>query len=175
MPLDEAGYSLNVAGIYQDQVTRAWAMQTCRQATQMAGEESLQKAWYDVHSLSDHRILMDAVRAALMADVIVVSVYAADELPLDLYVWVTAWLPRRPSRVGALTALIGVAEKIDSQFMSTHGYLKALAPRPNWILSRRHSSGRPHCHCFHEGDGHHCAGGSFLTPGAISLIAKVQA
>jgi hypothetical protein len=67
----------------------------------------VRNTWYDVHSLSDLEILLASVRAALVADVIVVSVYAADELPLDLYVWINAWLPRRNSREGAFTALIG--------------------------------------------------------------------
>jgi hypothetical protein len=126
---DGAAYSLNIAGVYQDSVTRNWAMQSCRLATQLAGEKSVQDTWYNAHSLSDPGIFMEAVRAALVADVIVVSVYAADELPLDLYVWVQAWLPRRRSRAGALTALIGVAEPPNSQFVRTVEYLQAVASR----------------------------------------------
>jgi hypothetical protein len=129
MAPDEAAYSLSIAGVYQDSVTRYWAMQSCRRATQLAGEESVQDTWYNANSLSDPGIFLDAVRAALVADVIVVSVYAADELPLDLYVWVQAWLPRRRSRAGALTALIGVAEPPDSRFVRTVEYLQAVASR----------------------------------------------
>ena len=33
MAPDESGYSLNIAGVYQDSVTKEWAMQTCRRAT----------------------------------------------------------------------------------------------------------------------------------------------
>jgi hypothetical protein len=124
---DESGYTLNVAGVYQDTVTRDWAMQSYLRATRLAGEEHVQNTWHDVNSLSDPAILLDAVRAALVADVIVVSVYAADELPLDLYAWVAAWLPRRLSRAGALTALVGVAEPLDSQFVRTIEYLEAVA------------------------------------------------
>ena len=127
MAPEASGYTLNIAGVYQDSVTRDWAMQSCRRATQLAGEERFQNNWYDANSLSDHGILLDAVQAALVADVIVVSVYAADELPLDLYVWVQTWLPRRPSRIGALTALIGVAEPLDFQFARTLEYLQAVA------------------------------------------------
>jgi hypothetical protein len=58
-----------------------------------------------------------------------ISVYAADELPLQLYVWIDAWLPRRLSRAGALTAVIGVAEPLDSQSVRTHEYLQAVARR----------------------------------------------
>jgi hypothetical protein len=126
---DETAYSLNIAGVYQDPVTRHWGMQTCRRATQLVGEDRVQNAWFDANSLSDPGIFLDAVHAALMADVIMVSVYAADELPLDVYVWIQAWLPRRHSRAGALTALIGVAEPPDSQFVRTVEYLQAVASK----------------------------------------------
>jgi hypothetical protein len=126
---EASGISLNIAGVYQDGLTRDWAMQTCRVATQLAAEWSFLNKWYDTRSLGDHGILSDAVHAALAADVIVVSVYAAEELPLDLYVWFQAWLPRRASRVGALTALIGVAEPLDFQFVRTVEYLRAVAHR----------------------------------------------
>lgn len=120
---------LNVAGVYQDSVTREWALQFCRQATRVTGEESVECAWYSTKSLRDTGWLGDAVSAALLADVIVVSVYAADELPFDLYAWVEAWLPRRLSRAGALTALIGVAEPLESQSIRTISYLQAVARR----------------------------------------------
>jgi hypothetical protein len=122
-----SGYTLNIAGVYQDSVTRDWAMQSCRQATQLAGGERVQNTWCNTNSLSDPGILLDAVRAAVAADVIVISVYAADELPLDLYVWIEAWLPRRLSRRGALAALVGVAEPLDSPSVRTLEYLQALA------------------------------------------------
>ncbi|HTA29665.1 MAG TPA: hypothetical protein VK731_04240 [Candidatus Cybelea sp.] len=125
----EADYALNIAGVYQDSVTREWGLQNCRRATQLAGEERVQNTWYDVHSLSDPGILLKAVRAALEADVIVVSLYAADELPLDLYVWVQVWLPRRFWRAGILTALIGVAESPDAQSDRTLQYLQAVASK----------------------------------------------
>ena len=124
---DVSGYTLNIAGVYQDSVTRDWAIQSCRQATQLAGGERVQNTWYNTNSLSDPGILLDAVRAAVVADVIVISVYAADELPLDLYVWIEAWLPRRLSRRGALAALVGVAEPLDSPSVRTLEYLQALA------------------------------------------------
>jgi hypothetical protein len=124
---DNSGYTLNIAGVYQDMLTRYWAMQTCHWATQFAREGRVQNKWFNVNSLNDPGIFVDAVRAALVADVIMVSVYAADELPSDLYVWFEAWLPRRPTRMGALSALIGVAEPLDSQSVRTREYLQAVA------------------------------------------------
>lgn len=124
---DESRYTLNVAGVYQDPVTRDWAMQSCRPAARLAGEEFVHNMWYNAHSLGDPEILDHAVRAALVADVIVVAIYAADQLPLDLYVWFAAWLPRRLSRAGAFAALIGVEEPKDVQTARTFDYLQAVA------------------------------------------------
>jgi hypothetical protein len=120
-------YALNIVGVYQDPLSQSWGMPMCRLATQLAGEENVREIWYDVHSLGDDQVLMAAVRATLVADVIVVSVHAAEELPLGLYVWIDAWLPRRTSRAGALTALIGAEEPRDTQSFRTREYLRAVA------------------------------------------------
>jgi len=124
---DESGYALSIAGVYQDNVTWNWAVQMCRPATRLAGEASVRSAWYHVNGLSDPATLLDAVRATLRADVIVISVHAAEELPLELCVWIDAWLSRRPARAGALAALIGVAEQPASQSARTQEYLQAVA------------------------------------------------
>jgi hypothetical protein len=123
----ESDYALNIVGVYQDTVTQSWGVPMCRLAMQLAGEGHFRNTWYDVHSLDDIETLLEAVRAALVADVIVISVYAAEELPLGLYVWIDAWLPRRTSREGALTALIGADEPQDLQSFCTRDYLQAVA------------------------------------------------
>ena len=102
-------------------------MEACRRAAQLAGEDLIQKTWHDVNSLADPGILVDAARAALAADVIVVSIHAAHELPVELHVWIDTWMPHRRSRVGALTALVGVAESLESQSVRTFEYLQAVA------------------------------------------------
>jgi hypothetical protein len=124
---DESVYSLNIVGIYQDAVSRNWGRQVCQRATQLAGEERVQNMWYNANSLSDTGILLHAVHATLVADVIVVSIYAVDELPLALYVWFDAWRQHRLSRAGALVALVGVAESLDSQSVRTLKYLQTVA------------------------------------------------
>ena len=126
---DGSEYALNIAGVYQDVVTRDWAMQTCRWATQVAANSRVQNRWFDVHSLTDPGVFADAVRDAIAADVIVVSIHAADGLPAELCAWLEAWLPHRSSRVGALTALIGVTELLDSQSNRPLQYLQAVASK----------------------------------------------
>jgi len=123
----ESEYALNIVGVYQDTVTQSWGVPMCRLATQLAGEDHIRNTWFDVDSLNDIETLLEAVRAALVADVIVISVYAAEELPLGLYVWIDAWLPRRTSREGALTALIGADEPQDLRSFCTRDYLHAVA------------------------------------------------
>jgi hypothetical protein len=136
---DESDYNLNLTGVYQDSVTRQWAMQMCRKATRLAGEQRVQNTWYDANALGDPATFLEAVRAALVADVIVVSLYAAEELPIDLYVWFEAWLPRRLPRAGALTALIGVAEPLDSPSVRTLDYLQAVARKAQLdFIPRKH-------------------------------------
>lgn len=122
---NEADYCLNIMGVYQDTVSRSRAMQMCHRATQLAGEERVKQIWYNDDSLGDEAILRDAVRSALMADVIVVSLYSADELSLGFCSWVNEWVPRRASRVGALVALVGLAEHRDS--LRTLKYLQSVA------------------------------------------------
>jgi hypothetical protein len=124
---DEPAYALRVTGAYQDSVTRDWAIQRCCLGTQQVGEEQVKTSLFSTQSLNDPGILLDAVHAAVAADVIVVSVYAADELPLEIYVWIDLWLPRRRWRAGALAALVGVAEPLDAPSVRTHEYLQAVA------------------------------------------------
>jgi hypothetical protein len=123
----ESGYALNIVGVYQDEVTQSWGVPMCRLAKQLAGEYRVRNMWYDVRSLADTETLLEAVRAALVADVIVIAVYAAEELPLGIYVWIDVWLPRRSSREGALTALIGADEPQNAQSSRTREYFQAVA------------------------------------------------
>lgn len=125
----ESGHKFKIAVVYQDKVTQSWAMQLCHPVEERFGGEHVQNTWHVVNSLSDPEILLEAVRAALSADVIVISIYAADELPPELYAWIDVWLPRRLSRVGALAALIGVAGEPAPQAVRTQEYLQAVARR----------------------------------------------
>ncbi len=124
-----SGYEFKIAVVYQDTLAQGWAIQMCRPVRQKFGGENIQNTWHSVHSLSDSKILVEAAEAALAADVIVIAVHAADELPPELCAWIDVWLPRRLARVGALAALIGVAGKPASQAIRTQKYLQAVAQR----------------------------------------------
>lgn len=127
MALEYPAGTVAVAGVFQDAVTRDWASHFCFRTTPVAGEKNIQNTWYDVRTLDDTASLLNAVSAAAAADLIVVAAYAADELPLNLYVWIEMWLPRRFSRMGALAVLIGSDEPSDSAREKTLEYFKAVA------------------------------------------------
>jgi hypothetical protein len=127
--LDGSGYEFKIAVVYQDTLAQSWAIQMCRPVRQKFGGENVQNTWHSVCSLSDPEILVEAAHAALAADVIVVAVHAADELPPELCAWIDVWLPRRLARVGALAALIGVPAEPAPEVSRTQEYLQAVARR----------------------------------------------
>jgi hypothetical protein len=126
---DGSGYEFKIAVVYQDALAQSWAIQMCRPVRQKFGVENVQNTWHSVHSLSDPEVLLEAANAALAADVIVIAVHAADEMPPELCAWIDVWLPRRRARVGALAALIGVAGEPAPPAVRTQEYLQAVARR----------------------------------------------
>lgn len=126
---DQSTYTLSIAGVYQDTSTRDWAMQSCGRATRTAEVEHIQTSWFCAHSLCDAGMFLEAVRAALVADVIVVSVYCAEKLPHGIYRWIEAWLPQRLSRKGALAALFGMPEPPQLPSARSFEYLQSVAAR----------------------------------------------
>ena len=84
------------------------------------------KAW-SVGRLGEPVAFDTAVEAAAEADVLVISVRAAGDLPLILRVWIDAWMPRRAGRDGALVALIGLPSRPDAQSRRAHQYFEAVA------------------------------------------------
>jgi hypothetical protein len=129
---DELGHPLKVAFTYQDAVTRQWGLEMYRQVAQLFGADHIHDTWWNSTSLlSDPKLLQDAVLAATLADVMVVAVHAAEELPLDLYVWIDAWLPRRLQRRGVFLALIGARDQLDTGLCHALDYLQAVARKGN--------------------------------------------
>lgn len=124
-----SGYEFKIAVVYQDTLAQDWAIQMCRPVRQKFGGENVRSTWHSVRSLSDPKILVEAAEAALAADVIVIAVHAADELPPELCAWIDVWVPHRLARVGALAALIGVAGEPAPEANRTREYLQAVARR----------------------------------------------
>jgi hypothetical protein len=135
----ETEYALNVALVYQDAPTRKWANQVCGQVTRLAGKDAVRCTWWDISRLNDPEVLKDAVLTTMQADVILISIYNTKELPVDLCVWIDAWLPRRSLQTGALIALISVPGQTSAQLEHARGYLRAVARkgRLDFLLRER--------------------------------------
>ena len=121
------GPALTVATIYQDPLTRHWATELWGRVGQLIGDEGACCQSWKISDLTDPRVFEDSVRVAAAADVLIISVRDARELPTNLTVWFDALVPRRAGHAGALVALIGVPPQPDAQFGRAHAYLERIA------------------------------------------------
>jgi hypothetical protein len=135
----EPGYALNIAMVYQDALTRKWATQVCDQVTRLAGKDAVHCPQWEISRLNDLSVLKDAVLMTMVADVILVSIYDAEELPKDFRVWMDAWLARRYLPAGALIALISVRGEKSAQTNPARDCLRAVARkgRLDFLLRER--------------------------------------
>jgi hypothetical protein len=135
----ETEFALKVALVYQDIPTWKWANQVCDQVSRLAGRDAVRCTMWDISRLSDPAVLEDAVLTTMQADVILISIYDANELPVDLCVWIDAWLPRRSLPTGALIALISIPGETSAQLEHARGYLRAVARKGglDFLLRKR--------------------------------------
>jgi hypothetical protein len=121
--------ALNITMVYEDPTAREWATEMWGRVTQMAGEENISVASWSIDSLARPEMFAEAVSSAARADVIVIAISATERLPIDLCVWIGAWVARRARRAGALVALIGLPQKPDLQAFSARDFLQMVARR----------------------------------------------
>jgi hypothetical protein len=119
--------ALNVVVIYQDPLTRQWATDLWDRVGQVIDSGGICSKSWNLSDLAGACVFAEAVHAAAVADLLVISVRDAGDLPLSLHVWIDGWLPRRAGRAGALVALLGVSARPDAQSGRTHKYLEAIA------------------------------------------------
>jgi hypothetical protein len=122
-----ADYALSVAIVYRDALTRKWAEEVCARVTRSTSSEGIHTRSWRLGELSRSRNFRGAVQTAAAADVIIVSVYASDQLPLDFYSWVNEWLTERRRAPSALVALIGMPDFPDFRTSPIQEYLEAVA------------------------------------------------
>jgi hypothetical protein len=123
----ETAQALSVVVVYQDPLTHYWATDLWDRVGLLIDSGGICRKTWKLGDLTRAFAFADAVEAAAGADVLVISVRDAGELPLLLHVWVDAWMPRRAGRPGALVALIGVPSKPDALSGRAHQYLEATA------------------------------------------------
>jgi hypothetical protein len=121
--------ALNVVVVYQDSLTRHWATALWDRLGQLIDTGGICRKSWKLSGLTNAGAFARAVQAAVLADVLVISVRDAGELPMLLHVWADAWLPQRAGRAGALVALIGVPSTPDVLAGRAHEYLEDIARR----------------------------------------------
>jgi hypothetical protein len=125
-----AAPGLKIAGVYQDLKSRAWAEDLWNRVAQLTGPDAVQVAAWTIDELNHAPAFQEAVSAATLADVLVVSIHAGEQLPPGLCAWIDAWLPRRQRRDGALIVLLGVtAGQPDVPLARAKEYLRTIACR----------------------------------------------
>jgi len=88
-----------------------------------------QSSWWKVHYLERPEVRLQAVQAARLADIIMVSAPAFEVPPRGLQDWADAWLACRAPRKGSLIGLIGVPELPGARSSGLPTYLRAVADR----------------------------------------------
>jgi len=122
--------ALNVTAVYQDAWGREWATELWLRVTQMMGSDAIANTGWDLVELNRPEVFSEAVSAAAIADVLVISIHAGEQLPPPLCAWIDAWLPRRQRQDGALIALLGTAAgQPDSLSKQTEEHLSTVARR----------------------------------------------
>ncbi len=122
---------LSIAAVYEDPLTQEWALQKCRRAMHLVGKDYVRVTWWQMQRLNEPRLLLDAVREAALADIILVSVQAAEEVPSLLGGWFDRLLERRARAAGSLVALLGIPERPQTQPFPLVHYLRAVAEKGN--------------------------------------------
>ena len=125
-----AGAALNITAVYQDPPGREWAAELLCRMSQLMGDDTIANHAWNIVELDRPEAFSAAVAAATVADVLVISFPAGEQLPSILCAWMEAWLPRRLRRDGTLIALIGVAAgQPDARSEQTEDYLRRVAGR----------------------------------------------
>ncbi len=101
-------YALKIVAIHEDSLPWEWTTQVNLRAARLLGPDSVHLVHYTVTALNEPTNRQGAHAAAIEADILVVSVCAARELPLNVHLWIDSWLPHRRRRPGALVAILGL-------------------------------------------------------------------
>ncbi len=123
----DTDYAVNIVVIYEDATTEQWGLEVRERVSQVAGPEAARCLAWKVSDLGRPEALQQAVAHTIRADVIVVAVNAAGELPRDVQAWINAWLPQRPQVSGILIGLLGRSRASDTRSQRTREQLCAVA------------------------------------------------
>jgi hypothetical protein len=126
-PLPGEEYTLKVALVYQDTMTRLCASQVRELLAEVVGEAALRCTKWEISALRQPGVFADGVAALARADLIVVAVHDDAHFPAEFYLWVNLWLQQRCGLPGALVALLGTSGGLSPSHNENRGYLHAVA------------------------------------------------
>ena len=117
--------------LYEDNSSRDAAISLCDSLGRtFTSELDFEFTWCRFKYFSDPAVASEAAEAAMRADLIIVSVQRAQDLPLEVKAWFEQWLLKREPTDGALVLLQASAD-MRSSTTSQCSYLYLLAERAN--------------------------------------------
>ena len=124
-----------VVVLYADPITRSAAVELCDNLAKKFGTEmDFEFTWWGFKYLNDEEIGRQAASAALTADLILVSIQRAEDLPLEVKAWFEKWLSERESSEGALVVLqAGAQREVPAQSRDPYLQLVALRARLDYL------------------------------------------
>jgi len=103
----EPKFPFDIVITYEDKATCARAFAVCDHLIQeLQNDHDIQQSWWRFHYLHDPQLLESAIDVALSADMIVMSLNNAKELPWLARRWVEGWLDQKDGHHQALVALV---------------------------------------------------------------------
>lgn len=117
--------------LYEDNPSRDAAISLCNSLQQIFNSElDFEITWCRFKYFSDPAVAAEAADRAAQANVVLVSVPRAQDLPLEVKAWFERWLSRRQTSEGALVLLQG-SEPEPAFAISQSSYLYLVAERAN--------------------------------------------
>ena len=117
--------------LYEDNCSRDAAISLCNSLEQIFHSElDFEITWCRFKYFNDPAVASEAADLAARADVVLVSVPCAEDLPLEVKAWFERWLRRRETSEGALV-LLQSSEQAPALAISQSSYLYLLAQRAN--------------------------------------------
>jgi hypothetical protein len=116
--------------LYEDNPSRDAAIRLCNSLKNIFRSDlDFEITWCRFRYFNDPAVAAEAAEIAAQADLIIVSIQPAQDLPLEVKAWFERWLPHRQSSEGALV-LLQSSENPNST-LSQSSYLYLLAQRAN--------------------------------------------
>jgi hypothetical protein len=119
---------VSLAVIYDNLLAQRQAMEVCSRLVQQLGEEfEFDTDCWSFEQVSQAGIAEEAASHAADADILIVAVAEAEQLPNSLKLWIEMWLARKTDWDTALVALTGVTPEPGTAPSAAQEYLKRIA------------------------------------------------